>query len=128
MNPLAHLIRTVLGLTFIAVGIACGIVTFYLFNGVHFIVSDAVGDQREMQDFASDTSWWQDQLEYFPFYLPVLITGFLAALFCCGGIATLFRSISKNHHTKNKGNISTKQEANKTAQLILCLFSVVSPF
>ena len=61
------------------------IVAYYLFSGTHFLVTDWVGDQREMQDFAVSTPYWQNVIVYFQFYLPSLIAGFVGLLFAALG-------------------------------------------
>jgi hypothetical protein len=80
-----------LGLLSLAVGACFLIGAYYLFAGVHFLVTDWVGDQREMQDFATSTPYWQDVLGYFLFYLPSLFAGFMGLLFAGLG-GSLLRS------------------------------------
>lgn len=64
---------------------------YYLFTGTHFLVTDGVGDQREMQDFAVSTPYWRDVLGYFPFYVPSIIAGFIAVPFIWLGVDSFLR-------------------------------------
>jgi hypothetical protein len=74
------------------------IVAYYLFAGAHFLVTDWVGDQREMQDFAVSTPYWRDVLGYFLFYLPSFIAGFVGLVFSGLGGGILLRVSKRVSH------------------------------
>lgn len=99
MHLIRRTSRMILGLLSLAIG-ACGVVVaYYLFAGAHFLVSDWVGDQREMQDFAVSTPFWRDVLGYFPFYAPSLIAGLIGLLFIGLGAASFLRAPRSNSST-----------------------------
>jgi hypothetical protein len=91
MHLIRHTSRILLGLILLAFGACCVFVAYYLFSGAHFIVTDGVGDQREMQDFAVSTPYWLDVLRYLPFYLPSLIAGLVGLVFSGLGGGLLLR-------------------------------------
>ena len=95
---------TILGMLFMAMAVCSGIIARHLFKAAHFLVTDSVGDQREMQDFSGGTPYWADILSNFPFYIPSFIAALIAFSLVGIGGAWILRALSGHREINNKLN------------------------
>lgn len=72
------------------------------FAFTHFLVTDAVGDAREMQGDGPQPEYWRDFFGYLWFYLPVLLLTALAGSFACIAGILLRLSFTSPHRTPNQ--------------------------